>query len=222
MSTRIDMLSAWVRLTGDPLPEARQRLRSLAEADLLPTWHRPFTYIHLANAMLGFVAAMTHKDAAATVRRFGEFRCTRASRHGEHEMPFFGKSLRDALEAAFHPPFWIRDLEVNVTVEWVRLTVEPRPDKFGWASAETQRTSPLAPGGSVYWFSDPSALPLPATVHPVEVSRTIQRPLIDRLLANLMHHPLPGIEDATPLHKETASIGNPATPSRRKALPCSH
>ena len=192
MSTRTDMLDAWVRLTGDPLPEARQRLRALAEAGLIPTWHRPVDYPDIARTLLGFVAATQHKEAAATVRRLSEFRCGTAS--GENnEVPLMRLSLLDALTTALRPPSWIVSLEVNTTTgSSCHLEVCD-----GWVIGEggEAKGMPFPGPRAEYWFNDQTALPLRTPLHPVEVSRTIYCSLIDCLLTELMNHPVPPIRD---------------------------
>ena len=55
---------------------------------------------------------------------------------------------------------------------------------------------PRSPFQAAYWFKDHAALTLPATVHPVELSRTIHSPLIDHLLTDLMNHPAPPVAGA--------------------------
>ena len=79
MSTKADLLTAWCKWTGDPVPEARHRIRALSEADLLPTRAHPLSYEDLARALLGFVATAQHKDAPEAVRKFSTARCGAAS-----------------------------------------------------------------------------------------------------------------------------------------------
>jgi hypothetical protein len=74
---------------------------------------------------------------------------------------------------------------VNTTAGFCRLAVVN-----GWLTADWDGTKVTVPGSMAeYWFKDHAALTLPATVHPVELSRTIHSPLIDHLLTDLMNHP---------------------------------
>ena len=60
----------------------------------------------------------------------------------------------------------------------------------GWLTSDWDGTKVTVPGSMAeYWFKDHAALALPATVHPVELSRAIHSPLIDHLLTDLMNHP---------------------------------
>src|SRR5690348_11247450 len=114
VSTKNDLLAYWCARTGDPVAETRLRIRALAVADLLPWRAEALTYADIARALLGFVAATQHRDAAATVRRFSAFRCP-ASSGEHHQAPLMALPLIDALTAALRPPLWISELSVNVT-----------------------------------------------------------------------------------------------------------
>ncbi len=63
MSTKTAFLDSWCRWTGDPVHEARHRIRVLSEAGLLPRRANELDYADLGRAILGFLASETHKDA---------------------------------------------------------------------------------------------------------------------------------------------------------------
>jgi hypothetical protein len=227
MSTKTDLLNAWCKRTGEPLPEARHRIRSLAEAGMLPTWYQPVDYEDLARLLLGFVASTQHKDAPEAVRRFSEFRCV--MRGGPDAVrlmyAFKDKTLIEALTLAQRPEFWITSLEANVTRDWCRLDVMQRPEHVGWVSAQTAALAEPAPGTLHLLFTDPAALPLPATVHPLEIKRSVPLPLILNLLIDLMNHPpLDEDESAASPAREAASFepqGHARTaPTTRSPPPC--
>jgi hypothetical protein len=206
-----DLLNAWCKRTGEPLPEARHRIRSLAEAGMLPTWYHPVSYEDLARLLLGFVASVQHKDAPEAVQRFSEFRC--GMRGIGHEAAplmeaFKDKPLLEALTTALKPEFWVMSVEANVTRDWCRLDVMRRPKHVGWVSAQTAALDQAAggtPGTLHLLFTDPAALPLPATVHPLEIKRSVPLPLILHLLTDLLDHPPIGeSEDAASPARETA------------------
>lgn len=79
MSTKNDFIASWVNLTKHPLKEVRQRVRVLSEAGLLPDRAQPFTHEDLARALLGFLAADTHKEAAEIVRALSIAKCSHIS-----------------------------------------------------------------------------------------------------------------------------------------------
>ena len=190
MSTKSDFLAYWCARTGEPVAEARLRIRALAIDGLMPWRQQPLDYPDIARALLGFVAATQHKDAAETVRRFSEFRCGVATANALPLLMSF--SLLDALTTALRPPLWIRYIEVSVTGETCALVV-----CHGWITVEEGEAEGMTlPGPDAqYWFKNPAALPLLAPVEPVEIKRSISGSLIGRLLTDLMHHPVPPIKD---------------------------
>ena len=190
MSTKADLLTAWCKWTGDPVPEARHRIRALSEADLLPSRAHPLSYEDLARALLGFVATAQHKDAPEAVRKFSAARCGAASADNQ-EVPLMGMSLLEAVTAALQPPFRIAGLTVNTTTGFCHLEVVN-----GWLTLDWDETKVTVPGSMAeYWFKDHADPALPAT-DPVELSRAIHSPLIDHLLTDLMNHPAPPVAGA--------------------------
>jgi hypothetical protein len=191
MSTKADLLTAWCKWTGDPVPEARHRIRALSEADLLPSRAHPLSYEDLARALLGFVTTAQHKDAPEAVRKFSAARCGAASADNQ-EVPLMGMSLLEAVTAALQPPFWIAGVTVNTRTGFCHLEVVN-----GWLTSDWDGTKVTVPGSMAeYWFKDHADLALPATVHPVELSRAIHSPLINHLLTDLMNHPAPPVAGA--------------------------
>lgn len=186
MSTKAELLASWCRRTGDPVREARHRFRVLAEAGLLPRRLDQLSYGDIAHALLGFVAATQHKDAADAVRRFSKFRCPRAF-GDDNQTPLMSLSLIEAITAALHQPLWISELSINVTEQECRLTVVDgiRPEIV--SGVEYAFGGPTA----VYTFLEPAQLPLtaPRLYYPVRVTRSVYDPLIGRLLTDLMDHP---------------------------------
>jgi hypothetical protein len=214
MSTKADLLTAWCRWTGDPVREARHRIRALSEADLLPSRAHPLSYEDLARALLGFVAAAQHKDAPEAVRKFSAARCGAASAENQ-EVSLMGMSLLEAVTAALQSPFWIAGFTVNTSSGFCHLTVVN-----GWLAVDWDGTKVTVPGSMAeYWFKDYAALALPATVHPLELSRAIHSPLIDHLLTDLMNHPAPPIAGAavTRSADPPARESGPTKASRRHA-----
>src|SRR5690349_17680758 len=139
MSTKTDLLAAWCKWTGEPLPEARHRIRALAEAQMLPTWRNPIGYEDLARLLLGFVASVQHKDAPEAVRRFSGFHGMMEGRGPAAEpllYSFKDKPLVEALTLALQPEFWVLSIEANVTRGWCLLKVVERPKHVGWVSEE--------------------------------------------------------------------------------------
>ena len=166
-------------------------LGSASEADLLPSRAHPLSYEDLARALLGFVATAQHKDAPEAVRKFSAARCGAASADNQ-EVPLMGMSLLEAVTAALQPPFWIAGFTVNTTTGFCRLEVVN-----GWLTLDWDGTKITVPGSlAEYWFKVHADLALPATVHPVELSRAIHSPLIDHLLTDLMNHPAPPVAGA--------------------------
>ena len=103
-----------------------------------------------------------------------------------------GMSLLHAVTAALQPPFWIAGFTVNTTAGFCHLEVVN-----GWLTSDWDGTKVTVPGSMAeYWFKDHAALALPATVHPVELSRAIHSPLINHLLTDLMNHPAPPVAGA--------------------------
>ena len=211
MSTKANLQAAWCRWTGEPLPEARQRIRALAEAQLLPTWRNPISYEDLGRLLLGFVASVQHKDAPEAVRRFSEFRGMIRGRGADAEPllhAFKDKPLIEALTLALQPEFWLLSVEANVTRGWCLLKVVRCPKHVGWVSEEVAALAEDPPGTLRMLFTDPSALPLPAAVHPLEIKRSLTLPLFLNLLVDLMGHSLPDgsvqTESADPSPKESA------------------
>ena len=103
-----------------------------------------------------------------------------------------GMSLLEAVTAALQPPFRIAGLTVNTTTGFCRLEVVN-----GWLTSDWDGTKITVPGSlAEYWFKVHADLALPATVHPVELSRAIHSPLIDHLLTDLMNHPAPPVAGA--------------------------
>ena len=140
MSTKADLLTAWCKRTGDPVPEARHRIRAPSEADLLPSRAHPLSYADLARALLGFVATAQHKDAPEAVRKFSAARCGAASADNQ-EVPLMGMSLLHAVTAALQPPFWIAGFTVNTTAGFCRLEVVN-----GWLTSDWDGTKVTVPG----------------------------------------------------------------------------
>ena len=48
-TSKADLLTVWCKRTGDPVPEARHRIRALSEADLLPSRAHPH---HVSGAFV--------------------------------------------------------------------------------------------------------------------------------------------------------------------------
>ena len=118
-----------------------------------------------------------------------------------------GMSLLHAVTAALQPPFWIAGFTVNTTAGFCRLEVVN-----GWLTSDWDGTKVTVPGSMAeYWFKDHAALTLPATVHPVELSRTIHSPLINHLLTDLMNHPAPPVAGA-------AGTNNAGTATERETV----
>ena len=215
MSRRTDLLDAWVRATGDPLKEARCRLRTLARAGWLPMRRQDIDIGDIAIALLGFAVGTQHKTAAEELKRFSEFRCLRVATHGR-EPPFPLENLRllDALTTALTEGFWIAEVRVNVTASWCALTTMPHTGNLAYVPAELTdlfaRQDALngaaQPGGTsaapCYVFCDPTDVPSTA-VRPMEHVRVITGDTIARLFTELRN---PKKEDAEALPGASASV----------------
>jgi hypothetical protein len=209
VGTRLDLLTSWCKWTGDPLPEARHRIRALYEAGLLPTRAQPLNYTHLASALLGFVAPTQHLGAAAVVKRFSAFQFGGGAIRGgteEASAPLTALSqklhqgtLLEAIITVLRPDYWLASLEVHDPRSWCVLTVVPPSQNNGWLDAEIGAIDArfvICPGAveATFLFRGVASPPSKATetaALPVRQIRVIDFPLISHLLHDLMDHSLP-------------------------------
>ena len=173
VSTKNDLLAAWVRWTGDETREARHRIRLLSEAGLLPERADRLTYDDVARGLLGFLVSDTHKDAPREVRSFSAFVCGAASAD-DASVPFIDLTLLDAISAALRPPFRLMSLTIAITTRTATLDVTR-----GWIDP--------APRGidAQYSFHDPYLDRSQRRLFPPIVSKTIYFDLIGKLLSEL-------------------------------------
>lgn len=190
MPTKTDLQIVWTKWTGDDIAEVRHRIRALSEDGLLPRRKEPLSYTHLARALLGFTAALQHKDASAAVRSFEKFR---RSRHRFLEQPndqavlLVRRTLLEALVASLQPPLRITALEVDMTSRICLLTVAQKcsDNKSKEGSLDVQVEYTFGRDNGPHRIRNP--------IYPMHFCRKIYSPLIDRLLTDLMNHPaMPG------------------------------
>jgi hypothetical protein len=196
VSTKNDLLASWCKWTGDDLPEARHRIRALSEDGLLPVRSYPINYDDLARALLGFVVTAQHKDAAAEVRAFSEFRCGLAEPGHDGSAPHMGLTLLDAIAAALHRPFMISEFQVNTTTRYCLVKIIN-----GWRFEDVFNNGEkhFIPGSeATYHFHDVTTLPLPRTTYPINLLRRLDTSAIHHLLVDLFNHPDRETEDAAP------------------------
>lgn len=176
MSTKNDLLTSWVKWTGDPIREVRHRIRVLSEDGLLPNRADPMTYEDLARALLGFVASETHKDAADIVRRLSGLRPGAAWADGVDEPSFIGLTLLEAVSAALKAPYAVAELKV-VSGRSVDLEVHVH-HPLGGGNEQPWNTER-------YHFSGLTDLPAQSTF-PISISRSVHWDLVRHLLQDLM------------------------------------
>jgi hypothetical protein len=181
MTTKADLEAAWAKWTGDNIAEVRQRIRALAEADLLPRRKGPLDYKHLAHALLGFTAAAQHKDAAQAVRSFSRVHCSdhRFLGPSDQAVLLTGKTLVTALVASLKPPLRIIVFDVDTTSGVCLLTVS-QP----YVNTKTGIRSDVQ---AEYTFGkDRNARRTHKQIYPIHFCRKIYAPFIDRLLTDLV------------------------------------
>jgi hypothetical protein len=166
VSTKNDLLAAWVKWTDDPVREARHRIRVLSEDNLLPQRSAALTYDDLARALLGFLVADTHKDAAREVRQFSNFCCGAWEVGGDEILA--SSNLLQALSLALRPPFSVVALSVSPAVGTAVLIVIRNGDPF--TNCEYNFTDVMSPRNS------------PRTTFPIVVTRSMYSDLIGRLV----------------------------------------
>lgn len=186
VSTKSDLLATWIRWTGDPIREARHRIRVLSEDGQLPRRSGELTYDDLARAILGFLVSDTHKGAAAETRRFSGFQCGAWEPGGDDEIA--AGTLLQAISRALKPPFSIVSISVSPTTASLRMI------KGGDRFSNTE-----------YGFNDAQTLFfLPKTVYPVVMTKSVQADLIQHL-TGLMHNE-PENETAAALPGAAAAV----------------
>jgi hypothetical protein len=189
MATKTDLLAVWTKWTGDNVAEARQRIRALSEAGLLPRRKEPLGYGHLARALFGFTVADQHKDAPAAVRSFSSLRCSSHRFLGtpnDQAVLLAHRTLFGALVASLQPPLWVIALDVDTTSKICLLTV-------GQGYRETEKKGVVTDTQVEYTFGKDNSTRLRKQIHPIHLCRKIYSPLIGRLLTDLMNHPATAI-----------------------------
>ena len=173
MSTKNDLLAVWVKVTGDPLPETRHRIRVLSERGLLPDRAGALTHTHFAHWLLAVTGAAMHKDAPGQVRLLSQFMCTHSmgSETEDIDQGLRNLPLLQAIVAAMKRNLSIVALEVS----------EPVPSAMLIVQRKTGRGRGPGPWAEYHF----SGAVLPIDLYPVFTARRVTHALIDRVLSEI-------------------------------------